>query len=269
MVQNVIKNIFAYYVRNNFHVGLAATALTLVSWHTQDVQPDAATLLFVFSSVFLSYGFVKNFGLGVEIYREKPFLFLLWCGAAAYFFYYFLEAGLETKILIISLVVLSALYALPSKWFPKNLRNTPGWKSFAVAVSWMGLCAGLGITEGELVADADFLKWMLQLLCLVWVWIIPFDIRDLQTDDADLHTLPQKWGVRTTQWVSTAVLFLVLVIAWSKACCLSADLLLTVVITLFLLWISSNKKSEYFASFWVESIPIFWFITLWVMEWIR
>lgn len=269
MVQNVIKNLFAYYVRNNIHVGLAATALTLVSWHTQDIQPDIFTMLFVFSSVFLSYGFVKNFGLGVEVYRKRTFLFLLGCGAVAYFFYYFLKATLETKILIISLVVLSALYALPTRWFPRNLRNTPGWKSFAVALSWVGLTAGLGITEGKLTANIDFLKWILQLFCLVWVWIIPFDIRDLQTDDNELHTLPQRWGVRTTQWIGTTVLFLVAIIDWSKESGPSADLLLTVFITLFFLWSSSNKKSEYFASFWVESIPIFWFITLWVMEWIR
>lgn len=269
MVQNVIKNIFAYYVRNNFHVGLAATALTLVSWHTQDIHPDVSSLLFVFSSVFLSYGFVKNFGLGVEICREKPFLFLLCCGAAAYFFYYFLEAGLETKILIILLVVLSALYALPSRWFPKNLRNTPGWKSFAVALSWVGLSAGLGMTEGKLIADTDFLLWMLQLLCLVWVWIIPFDIRDLNTDDATLHTLPQKWGEKPTKWLGTAVLLAVLIIEWNKRENPSAALILIVMISLFLLWISSKEKSEYFAAFWVESIPIFWFITLWVMAWIR
>lgn len=261
-MRKILKNIFVYYVGNNFHVGLAATALTYVSWQTQNVRPDKSTLFFVFSSVFLSYGFVKNFSSGTQLFKQKPLLVFFGCGIATYFIFYFFEAEVNTKVLIFLLAVLSGLYALPSRWFSQNLRNTPGWKSVAVALSWTGLIAGLGLTQGKLVADSDFLKWMLQLACLVWVWIIPFDIRDLATDKVELQTLPQKWGVVSTKWVGTGVLFVVVVIEWSKKINLSLHLLFSVLLTLLFLWTASKKQSEYFASFWVESIPIFWFFSV-------
>lgn len=199
------------------------------------------------------------------ILTRKPLLCVMGTLAGLYFLDRFFLTTHHSQILLVSLTALSVLYALPSRWFPLNLRNTPGWKTYAVAISWVGLTAGLGVTEGALEPDFNFVVWMAQLFVLVWVWIIPFEIRDLKFDATGLLTLPQRFGTRRAQWMGTLLLGLVVCGEILKTTQISLTLLLIVVISLIFLWQSSKKKSKYFASFWVESIPIFWWLAHWAL----
>jgi uncharacterized membrane protein YczE len=88
--------------------------------------------------------------------------------------------------------------------------------------------------------------------------LIPFEIYDSKHDAITLQTIPQKFGVKKTKYLG--YLFLICF------CILSLqlqyeilDIVIAIVIGLFIRF-SSTKNTKYYTSFWVESIPILWWI---------
>ena len=99
--------------------------------------------------------------------------------------------------------------------------------------------------------------------------MLPFEIRDLKYDAPELNTMPQRYGIVSTKRIGAlaAVVFFLLTFmkdnvvpfdAVSKAILLLA---LGVMITQ-----TSKNQGKYFASFWVEAIPLFWLGILWGLQ---
>jgi uncharacterized membrane protein YczE len=97
-----------------------------------------------------------------------------------------------------------------------------------------------------------------KLFFLICALLIPFEIYDSKHDAITLQTIPQKFGVKKTKYLG--YLFLICF------CILSLqlqyeilDIVIAIVIGLFIRF-SSTKNTKYYTSFWVESIPILWWI---------
>jgi len=116
------------------------------------------------------------------------------------------------------------------------------------------LNAGLDFTNDV------FLKFFQRFL-LVIILILIFEIIDLKNDDVSLQTVPQRLGVKRTKGLNLFLLFPFYGLEFFKSdfqiVQLWINLVLVVVIALFTLF-SSPKRSDYYTSFWVESIPVFW-----------
>ena len=100
------------------------------------------------------------------------------------------------------------------------------------------------------------------------VLILPFEIRDLSVDDLSLGTLPQKIGVQKTKLFGAVLLLIFLLLEFFKDEVLELNVVVLPVIfivTLFFLINSSVKQSKYYASFFVEGIPIIWLLLLLVL----
>jgi hypothetical protein len=101
------------------------------------------------------------------------------------------------------------------------------------------------------------------------VLVIPFDIRDLQYDASYLNTLPQRVGI--TKSIVIGVLFLLVFLFGSFLQIslgqnhLPADLFVFMISLGFLIK-SKPNQSKYYASFWVESVPIFWLLFILFVE---
>jgi 4-hydroxybenzoate polyprenyltransferase len=97
-----------------------------------------------------------------------------------------------------------------------------------------------------------------KLFFLICALLIPFEIYDSQHDAITLQTIPQKFGVKKTKYLG--YLFLICF------CILSLLLqyeILDIVIAFvigFFIGFSSTKNTKYYTSFWVESIPILWWL---------
>jgi hypothetical protein len=80
-----------------------------------------------------------------------------------------------------------------------------------------------------------------------------------------MQTLPQNIGVQKTIGVGLllAVLFVVIAVVKQSAnsTIISTDLA-AIGLSVFFLVRSKRKQSQYFASFWVEAVPIFWLIVI-------
>jgi hypothetical protein len=104
-----------------------------------------------------------------------------------------------------------------------------------------------------------------QRFILIFVLILIFEIIDLKLDDPHLKTVPQQIGVTKTKRVGVILMVLFVLLEF-----LSPDfrleffalkLALALTTILFLLF-SNENRSRYYASFWVESIPIFWWLVV-------
>jgi hypothetical protein len=113
--------------------------------------------------------------------------------------------------------------------------------------------------------DAGLLIYFIQVLIFVVVVILPFEIRDLNSDSKQLHTIPQIIGVNSTKILGFSLLFIFMLLDWIQYLILNLVSFNTILIngiicllTLILLIKSKEKQSMYFSSFWVESLPILW-----------
>jgi len=95
--------------------------------------------------------------------------------------------------------------------------------------------------------------------------VLIFEIIDLKFDDPHLKTVPQQIGVTKTKRVGVALMVLFVLLEFlsedfrTEFFALKLALALTTI--LFLLF-SNEHRSRYYASFWVESIPVFWWLFL-------
>ncbi|MDF1518573.1 MAG: hypothetical protein P1P79_11570, partial [Lutibacter sp.] len=90
---------------------------------------------------------------------------------------------------------------------------------------------------------------------------IPFDIRDVNADSKSLKTLPQFLGITNSKVLGTFLLFGFILLEIFKEHYTDARFLVVMtvsIITGLFLWFSSPKRSRYYTSFWVESVPIIW-----------
>jgi hypothetical protein len=157
------------------------------------------------------------------------------------------------------------LYTLP--FFPtkRNARNWAGLKIYIVAICWVGVTLLLPIINSNLPFTIEVLSLALQRFILVFVLILLFEIVDLKTDDLHLKTVPQQIGVKKTKLIGSFLLliFLFLELISSDFNPRNLGLKLGLALTVFLfLYYSHENRSRYYASFWVESIPIVWYLCL-------
>lgn len=268
-----LKSIFDFYLDASIHVALAVIAMAGVTFHLFGTFSDIDLLGFIFFSVIVCYNFIKY---GVEAYKYlivsnayhksiQIFSFLSF-GFALYFFF---QLSVEIWWGTIVLGLLSALYAVPLLPRAKNLRNLAGLKIYIVAFVWAGFTVLFPVLDAQMPLDWDFWINFSQRFLLVLILILPFEIRDLQWDDKSLRTLPQVLGIRNTKKVGIAmtVIFFLLTFLKDSIHPMEIGMRLVLAIVLVLVLISDKRmRSRYFVSFWVEAIPIFWFLLFWGVE---
>ena len=164
---------------------------------------------------------------------------------------------------------MTLLYTLP--FFPnrKNARNWAGVKIYIVALCWVGVTLFLPIINSGIPLTTDVFLVALQRFILIFVLILIFEIIDLQQDDPHLKTVPQQMGVKRTKIVGSLLLLAFVGLEFLDTNFSYPTLLLKtgVATTVFLFLLFSNeKKSKYYSSFWVESVPKFWWVLLFLFR---
>jgi hypothetical protein len=105
----------------------------------------------------------------------------------------------------------------------------------------------------------------MQRFVFVFVLVLIFEIIDLRQDDPHLQTVPQKIGVKNTKIIGVLLMIVFVLLEFFDSNFKQEILLLklgiAITTSLFLLF-ANEKKSKYYSSFWVESIPIFWWVLL-------
>ncbi|OYU79530.1 MAG: hypothetical protein CFE23_13580 [Flavobacterium sp. BFFFF1] len=267
----VLKRLFDFYLQASLHVALSCAALVLMTLHMFHFSLSHPIVLFVFFGTIAGYNFVKYDALartgekepGIRI-RLVMLLSIISLFASGWFF---LHLEKVAQLVSMVFVLLTLLYTLP--FFPNrsNARNWAGIKIYIVSFCWAGVTVIMPVLNadpglGSFLHVDVYLKFV-QRLILVFALILIFEIIDLSKDDPHLQTVPQKIGVKKTKMLGLILLmpfyFLEFLRSQPDISQLYINLVMVVVTAVFLAF-ANERKSRYYTAFWVESIPVFWWI---------
>ncbi|WP_417371252.1 hypothetical protein [Gelidibacter japonicus] len=268
-----LKPLIDFYINSSIHVALAVFSMTYVTVLELGLPTDWPLFLFVFFSTITGYNFVKYFGMAkfhhrrlarwlkiIQVFSLVCFFLMLW---------FLWQLKPKTIVYVAVFGVVTFLYAipfLPKRYFvdrQKNLRNIGGLKVYVIALVWAGVTVLLPVLDKNGLFTLDVWLTAIQRFLLVMLLMLPFEIRDLQYDSLKLATIPQKIGIKNTKIMGVLVGMVFLMLEFLKDQLSQKLILLTLAVTLItLLFIvfANKKRSNYYSSFWVESVPILWLV---------
>ena len=262
-----LKNIFKFYINSSIHVALAVVCLSDITVLNLGVPGNHKLLLFIFLGSITGYNFVKYAGL-VKIHHLSQakylrqiqiFSFIAFAGLVYFAFYLSFTVLLYSGIL----GLFTFLYAMPLFGGAKNLRSLSGLKIFVIAFVWAGVTVLLPVVDHINLLQWDVVSVFLQRFFLVLALILPFEIRDLRFDMPQLGTIPQRFGVRCTKIIGLLLVCGFVLLEFFKlqtSLVNTVSLIFSAILIVILLRFSNVRQSKYYASFWVESVPILWWI---------
>ncbi|MCW5516753.1 hypothetical protein [Muriicola sp. Z0-33] len=266
----LFKKIFDFYLDASIHVALAVFCLIQITVVFLNISPDNHLSYYVFFGTIACYNFIK-YGVEAEKYilvanryhKNIQFFSFLCLGIAIYHAYFL---NLQSWIAIGILLMLTGLYALPILPMGIKLRSHGLLKIALVGLIWAGTTVVLPNLAVNQPLSWDFGVETVQRFILVIVLLLPFEIRDLAYDNPDLNTLPQRIGVANTRIFGAFATVIFFSLTYLKDDISTHEVVSSGVLFLVLGWviyITKRNQSKYFASFWVEAIPIFWWGVVW------
>ncbi len=266
-----LKLIFDFYINSSIHVALAVYAFARMTalYFGFDYQEDLD--YFIFFATISGYNFVKYAGVAklhhMSLTKNLRViqLFSLACFIAMCWFAY--QLSIRTLLFFVPFGILTILYAVPFlSGFQKNLRSVGHLKVIVIALIWAAVTVLLPVYHTEQVIDTNIILLAIQRFLIVVVLVLPFDIRDLKYDEISLQTIPQKIGVPQTKRFGLALLLFSLVIEFIVVpnAAFKNIFMIFFFITLVFLMRAKEDQPKYYSSFFVEAIPILWWLALYI-----
>jgi len=269
----LLRQLFDFYLDASIHVALAVLSLIYVTVNLFQISLDIHLALFIFFATIASYNFIK-YGVEAEKYilvsnayhRYIQFFSFVAAGVASYHAQYL---NYRVWVVLGFLAILVGLYALPVLPRARNLRNLGILKILMVGFVWGGATVIL-----PYLAVADHLPWdvhieALQRFILVLTLMLPFEIRDMAIDNPRLKTIPQRLGVNATRILGVVAGLFFFLLTYLKESFTLPEILgkaFLFLILIIVMWRTRREQSRYFASFWVEIIPILWLFILLLVD---
>ncbi|SCX97526.1 hypothetical protein SAMN05192588_0526 [Nonlabens sp. Hel1_33_55] len=274
----MVHDLFDFYLRSSLHVSLCYIAFFAVVALSAGFEPTIWELLAVGTSTLVGYNLAKYVHLLQRSFRFRRWIIALTMVCVVVALVAVVEMGINAIALFLVCGLLTSLYALP-EILGRSFRQIPILKLLTIGLCWSLMAVLLPeiiIENSELLENSVFRKEnfgmpivlvlpILKYTLFVIALCIPFEIRDLKYDASELRTLPQLIGIRASEYTG---IFLLLIVAgidiWQFEVTQYDSVIALVIYALTALAIAfSNKfKSDYYASFWVESIPAIW-LGLW------
>lgn len=259
-----MKKLFRLYIHSSVHVSIAVLSLTAMTYYLFNLPVDNKIMFFAFFSSVVGYNCAKygEFLLKKDISKELNIIRVLSIVSAIIAFRLFLALRFSAQVLVLCTGVLTLLYGF-SLFGGKNLRNLKGIKIYIVALCWVLITLFLPLFQSEFQINTDVWVKSVQRFLLVIILILIFEIIDLKEDEPSLKTLPQIIGVIKTKILGILLLIvffgLEFLLSNYRISQLFINGILALTTILFTLFATENK-SKYYTTFWVESIPILWFL---------
>lgn len=266
-----LKILFDFYLNASIHVAVAVYAFVRITELYAGIRYDAHLDYFIFFATISGYNFVKYAGeakfhhMSLTKNLRAIQLFSLVCFIALC--YYAWSLPVRTLLFFVPFGVITVLYAVPFlSGFQKNLRSIAHLKIMVVALVWAAVTVVLPVYHAEQPMDSHAVLMAIQRFFLVCVLILPFDIRDLKYDEISLQTVPQKIGIPQTKRLGLTLMLFALTLEFMVApnpVARNIFMLFFFVILVFVMR-AKEQQSTYYSSFWVEAIPVFWWLVLMV-----
>jgi hypothetical protein len=254
------KKIVDWYIDSSLHVALAAYAFILLTFTSLNSSYDCDVAYFGFFGTIVAYNCIKYYR--VISFDTKFYGFVCSITILSFFasIYYYIQLQMASQIVICLAFLITLLYTFSFFGILKPARNWIGFKVFLVALSWTLVTFLLPVVALEMTISEIVVLQAVQRFVLIYALMCIFEIIDLQFDTIGLQTLPQRIGIANTKKFGY---FLLMVFIGIDVVIQSEMLLLNLFFILVIagfLYYSNEKRSKYYSSFWVESIPIFWWL---------
>ncbi len=268
-----LRRIFEFYINASIHVALAVVCFLLITGVFLNISISENTIFFVFFATVACYNSLKY---GAKLKKQKfavskklklTVLVSLFSALIALILFTALPPKLWSLMGLLLILVLA--YVLPVFPRDKNLRSLGIAKVILVALIWTGVTTIMPVYSLSYGIHWDLLIVSLQRFLLVIALIIPFEIRDMHYDPPGIRTLPRRIGVRKTKYLGILLAILMFVLVFLRDEIheyeIGTRFLFMIVVSAVILK-TPAYPSRYYASFWVEAIPIFWFGVLTVLN---
>ena len=260
-----LRRLFEFYLNSSIHVALTVVSLVGVTALEYNLVIPSTLWFFMFFGTVTGYNFVKyakiaklhHHSLTDMLKTIQVFSFIsfgLWI-------YFAFQLSIETLLSAALFGVFTFFYAVPLP-FSKNLRTLAGIKIFVVALVWAGATVIVPVISATEELYVDIWISFVQRIFIVIVLTLPFEIRDLQYDQSNLKTLPQLFGLKNVKIFGILLLIVTQFLDGFKDALSLANFSCLFIVCVVLgtaLVVSGRKQSRYFASFFVESIPMIWY----------
>lgn len=250
-----LKVLFDFYIYSSIHVALAIYSLVRVTQVSLQLSLDESLSTMIFFGTIVGYNFLKYFEAfqkGSFTLTNNRYLLGLTFLSLIATIYCFLQLNQSFQIYFIKIALLVALYPF--------LRKFGFWKLFLVSFCVTAITVYAPIIEqGLFTVDQKFT--LIQRFLIVISLVIPFEILDSETDDKSLKTLPQRFGISTTKLFGVILLFPFVFLEFFKNTFEISTVVIALIAGLFI-GFTSLKRDKYYTSFWLESVPITWWVLL-------
>lgn len=250
-----LKKLIDFYIKSSIHVAFAVFCLVKITNFEIKINESNYYSLLVFFGTIVSYNLLKYF----EFFRNnkwnfsqhKSILAVTFLAAIAYFAIFFMQK----EVVIIHLIIVGILILV-----------YPFLRKYALLkISLVALCVSI-ISVQICYLQLKYLTFnyyinFLERFVFVLIWIIPFEIYDSKTDAISLNTMVQKYGIQRSKLIGTLLVIPFLIFEFLKLHYSFSVIPIAIALVLFLHF-SSENRNEYYTSFWVESLPIFWWILI-------
>ncbi len=268
-----LKKILNFYINSSIHAALAVYSLVRITELYFELPYNEPLDYFIFYGTISGYNYIKYAGIAKLHHRSlTDSLKIIQIFSVFSFFatiYYSSLLSKEILYFFIPFLLLTLLYEIPFLREKKiNLRSIKLFKIFIISAVWSGVTVLLPLISTEIELDKSIILIFLQRFLFVVALTLPFDIRDIIFDEDSLKTIPQLIGISSAKKLGFVFLMFALVIeftVWSDSNFKNIFLGIVLLLLLFLMR-ATTKQSKYYSSFWVEALPIFWFIALLVVN---
>lgn len=267
-----IKLLLDIYVKGSIHVALSVFSMSSLSLLSLNKNIPELQLLIVFFASYVYYNLIKFAPVGFKG-TNQPTIFWNWLKLStllSFLILLYLVKGLsKDSWFILALSSIFGVLYVQKELLPISREN--GWiKAFLVSLVWALITAVLPST----LLHKDWFGLEIILLFfshffLVLALLVPFEIRDMSVDQLMMPNLAQLLGIQKIKWVGYLSLILSIIL-WMLATDLGIYYQLAYfifyLITVTLIAGAKIDQPQNYTSLWVEAIPIFLLVSVWVLS---
>ena len=266
-----IKLLLDVYVKGSIHVALSVfsmSALSLLSLNKIIPEPQ---LLIVFFVSYVYYNLIKFAPVGFKG-TNQPTIFWNWLRLSTLIslliLLYLVKDLSKDSWLILALSSFFGLLYVQKELLPISREN--GWiKAFLVSLVWALITAVLPFTLlREDWFGLEIILLFFSHFFLVLALLVPFEIRDMSVDQLMMPNLAQQLGVQKIKWVgylSLILSILLWILATDLGVYFQSAYFLFYMITAVLIAGSRIDRPQGYTSLWVEAIPVFLLVSVWLL----
>ena len=246
-----LKTILDFYINTSIHVAVAVFSLVQITKLSLNISTNENLDYFIFFGTILSYNFLKYFEVfwnGVFTFK-KNYLIIVASLSALFgiiYFYFSLEIYIQVEFLKIGFIIL--IYPF--------FRKYALLKMFVVAFCITHITVYIPMIYFDFHWN-DIYIYLLQRFLILFCLLIPLELCDLETDSKTITTLPKLIGIQNLKILGYCLLIIF--------CVQKLKFDIEIVIAIFIaiaIYFSNVNRSKYYTSFWIESLPVFWWFLL-------